>query len=87
MATGEVVDCIQDLEWDDGSFFWWTEGNMSCDCNRKVLFHRAKGEECEFNQPCGDGRYVIEKFVLPGGRVLNGDGEVVCSGIGRTPDA
>lgn len=23
---------------DDASFFWWTEGNGSCDCNRAIAF-------------------------------------------------
>lgn len=25
--------------------FWWTEGNMGCDCNRHLTFERAHGRE------------------------------------------
>lgn len=44
--------------WDD--LFWWTEGNMGCDCNRHLVFERAQGreppdEECV----CGTTRYHV----------------------------
>lgn len=38
-AYGPVLD-------EDGLFrseFWWSEGNMACDCNRETEFLRAKG--------------------------------------------
>jgi len=55
--TGEVRICHQDLEWLENSDFWWTEGNMACDCNRHLEFVRAKGEPEEEGFPCGDTRY------------------------------
>lgn len=31
----------EEAEWNDGSEFWWTEGNFGCDCNRFMEFERA----------------------------------------------
>lgn len=31
----------------DYSFFWWAEGNGSCDCNRVILFGRKAEKELE----------------------------------------
>ncbi len=61
-ATGEIRLCEQDLEWQDHSDFWWTEGNMACDCNRSVEFAEAGGEgeeiESAVDIPCTDGLYT-----------------------------
>ena len=63
VATGTVRACHMDLEWEDGSEYWWSEGNMSCDCNRALEFDRAGGTPdkvaWEKDRPCGDGAYVI----------------------------
>ena len=29
------------LEWQDGSEYWWSEGNFGCDCNRALMLYRA----------------------------------------------
>ena len=40
---------MYEIEWDwfkngeDGDFFWWTNGNFQCDCNRRMSFNRAGG--------------------------------------------
>lgn len=40
--------------------FIWAEGDFSCDCNRRLLFHRAQGVELDDDDtPCGDGRYLV----------------------------
>jgi hypothetical protein len=39
----------------DASFFWWADGNGSCDCNRELLF----GNETEGNTCIGSQRYLI----------------------------
>ncbi len=55
--TGEVRLCKQDIGWNgEGSEFWWTEGNMACDCNRHNEFLRANGEE-ETDVECDMIRY------------------------------
>ncbi len=42
--TGEIRMCAQDLERGAGSDFWWTDGNMACDCNRALTFARVGNE-------------------------------------------
>lgn len=40
----------------DWSYFWWEEGNGSCDCNREILFDRP----FDGDQNClGCTRYLI----------------------------
>lgn len=63
VATGEAVRVTFNPPWSEGSESHWTEGNMSCDCNRAMEFWRAHhpdatlDEEPEF--PCGDGKYKV----------------------------
>ena len=61
--TEEVKEIPQDGEWEEGSEFWWTEGNMGCDCNRSILFGDATLENAE----CGDTRYTLVKVRFEGG--------------------
>lgn len=45
---------------DEQSFFWWTEGNGSCDCNRAILFEGAEEElETLYSGVC----YGCRRFV------------------------
>lgn len=37
----------------DGQVFWWTEGNASCDCNRKLFLDREYGLGIDDGQ-CGE---------------------------------
>lgn len=30
-TTGEEVERVMTLDWEEGSEFWWSEGNFSCD--------------------------------------------------------
>ena len=51
-ATGELVE---DSKW---TYFWWSEGNGACDCNRELLFDRP----FDVNANClGCKRYLIIK--------------------------
>lgn len=47
--------------WIDWGFnvYWWEDGNASCDCNRKLFFHRAVGEEVLGSETCGHGGYRV----------------------------
>lgn len=71
--TGESVWHEEICEWHESSMFWWTEGNMSCDCNRELCFLRAKDLETEDsfdNTKCGDSKYSIESIQLKDGTLI-----------------
>jgi hypothetical protein len=68
-STGEIRLCSQDLDWDESSFFWWTQGNMGCDCNRELEFYRARGVELE-EVWCGEGRYSVCFVLVDGKKIL-----------------
>jgi hypothetical protein len=66
VSTGEEVDCIEDVEeqYLDNQDFYYGEGNGSCDCNRKLMFGRAKGVEFSDEEtPCGSTRYRARVIV------------------------
>lgn len=64
--TREIRMCVQDLDWND-DVFWWTEGNMSCDCNRALTFARAGNEKC-VDDSCGETRFTALYAELEGGK-------------------
>lgn len=65
---------------DDGtSEFWWSEGNMSCDCNRGPIFHREDpdwvDDTCAVDDQgvgyCFNGSdYAVLSITLDDGRVV-----------------
>lgn len=57
--TGEVRIAVMDVEWWEHSFFWWTEGNMCCDCNRHLEFGRVEDPEFCEDIPCSEERYTV----------------------------
>lgn len=71
VPTGEVRTYEADNygPWAEGSEFWWSDGNMSCDCNRAMDFARAGGEENE-DHGCGDGEFRIVGIKSQDGRLL-----------------
>lgn len=76
--TGERRRSFQNVDWgdDEGSLFWWTEGNMSCDCNRGDAFKRER-EEPDKESTCnvGPNRYRVTHAELSDGRRVVIDGE------------
>lgn len=50
------------------SYFWWTEGNMACDCNRALCFHKDAPDDWNF--PCGDTEYSLVEIKLADGTVV-----------------
>ena len=52
--------------WDAHSYYTWSEGNYSCDCNRHILFNRALGIETEEVFPCGNRLYEVSIHTLSG---------------------
>lgn len=72
-----VVRCLDDPRVcgaeDDTTKFLWSEGNYSCDCNRRLLFDRAAGceDDASWAVPCTDGLFSV--------RVTRADGSVLYS--------
>jgi hypothetical protein len=58
-----------DVPFGDGSDYWWSEGNASCDCNRGLWF---QGGGAVLSRPCGEGRYRV-RCVDDAGNVLYED--------------
>lgn len=82
-ATGERREAPMDLEWhDEGSEFWWTEGNFGCDCNRFLEYERAGGREpdedevkCIFPGFESRHRFSVPFITFPDGSRVKIDGE------------
>ena len=46
-----------------GTYYWWTFGNMGCDCNLYAIF-----EDCQdFETPCSDHLYTVVKLIFDDG--------------------
>lgn len=63
-------------EWSE---FWWMEGNMACDCNRRVEFARASDDPRPTDDPhlnkllggeCGDSAYQVLRAELADGTII-----------------
>lgn len=54
-ATYSDDDKIEDI------LFFWTEGNYSCDCNRRI-FMGVDYDDAE----CGDGEIIVDKLFANG---------------------
>lgn len=78
-ATGEVREYVCNWDWfkndpESGDYFWWTEGNSSCDCNRFLYFERAIGNDPDLDDAtCSDGKYSVLYVELPDGRRIQID--------------
>lgn len=65
-TTGETRERVYtDLgDWDEGSEYWWTDGNFGCDCNRALEYGRAAGIDWNDDHPCNPhpepNRYTIK---------------------------
>ena len=66
-ATGEVRFSAKNHAWDEHSSWWWGEGNMSCDCNRHLIFHGYSEESYEEEIPCGEELYTVVGIWFPDG--------------------
>lgn len=66
-VTGEMRRIPQDHEWEEHTAFWWTEGNMGCDCNRHLVWVRSEPGPRPADDPhlntveaaCGDTHYTV----------------------------
>ena len=52
------------------SAYIWEDGNYSCDCNRRLLFARAAGEDEDWDGGCSDELYSVRVRNKKSGRVF-----------------
>jgi len=65
-ATSEVKKVDFDIPWNqEYSYFLWTEGNYSCDCNKHLFFSNSE-EDFE----CGHDAYSIVDITLDDGSLI-----------------
>ena len=89
--TKEIRFEVMERDWfkngPEGDYYWWTEGNFSCDCNRRMSFNRAAGmtgeevwaiedqiEKSEFGS-CSFGLFKALYAELPDGTKIKLDEE------------
>lgn len=73
-ADGEAADYVVESDWSDGDFYWLTDGNMGCDCNRHLMFYRASsGEDPIVDAVCGESLYSVPFVTLPDGAAVQVD--------------
>lgn len=68
--TGEVRIHKENVNtWEEGSLWWWEEGNGSCDCNRFLYFMRSNNEDMEHVPipDCGDRLFSILSIIFEDG--------------------
>lgn len=58
--------------WDAGSWYWWANGNATCDCNRAMFFDWAGGGNGSEGPECGEGAYQVLEFRFPNNTLLAG---------------
>ena len=63
-ATGEVREYGTDEILEGGeetpSEWPWSDGNYGCDCNRRLFFARACGEEEDWKGECSDDKFSVQ---------------------------
>jgi hypothetical protein len=73
--SGEVRIVEMGTDWHEASEFWWTEGNMGCDCNRHDVFQGAVDDEPDDFYPCGHTEYTALYAEMPDGTRIKLDSE------------
>lgn len=72
-STGEVRRFRLWFPWNDGSDFWWSDGNFGCDCNRSYVWLWAEGKSSVgVEATCGDGAYSVRCWT-PDDKLLYAD--------------
>ncbi len=61
---GVIYEIHDDYDWsDDGIDYAYSEGNYSCDCNRRLFVEQSKkdtqGVDNACDLPCGHTRYIL----------------------------
>lgn len=70
----ELTFSMRKIEWEDGSDFWWSEGNYGCDCNRHLEFQEAKtgSRPMDDKVSCNGERYRVICIKLEDGTQVYG---------------
>jgi hypothetical protein len=85
--TGQSADAPQKFEWRNdetsASEFWWSEGNMGCDCNRFLEFERASGRDpnpddatCVYDDFPNGRRFLVTSIRTPDGEEVYSEGDI-----------
>lgn len=75
-TTNETRHYQMDQVWGYGHAFWWTDGNFNCDCNRKLHFEHAAGDDSDVFDcddgtcECSTGKYSVLYAELPCGKII-----------------
>lgn len=75
VADREIRTYHDTAEWGPGSWYYWTDGNQGCDCNRALAFLRAGGEWPAMDDErvqCGESAYRVLRFTFPDGSSIPG---------------
>jgi hypothetical protein len=59
--------------------YWWEDGNMSCDCNREMVWFRCLDKRSNFNHidiPCSEHLYSVLDAKLDNGIIIKIDDEI-----------
>jgi hypothetical protein len=70
LPTGTRRKWDEKAVWDEVQEYMWSEGTLSCDCNRQDYFARASGEPEPGDTGCSDTDYRIVSITSPEGSVL-----------------
>lgn len=70
VSDSKEVDVVVNLPWSESSMYWWTDGNMGCDCNRELEFEHALGRELDLDDVwCGEERFALVSITVDGKEV------------------
>lgn len=73
LETGEERLIPIDLDWSgESSEYWWTDGNMGCDCNRERVFEHHNPE---IHTKCSEDRFFVPHVLLEDGQLIKIDEE------------
>jgi hypothetical protein len=73
LADGHTFTHRYDVEshYADSQEFWWTDGNMACDCNRAEAINREYGTELPV--ACGDSLVRLLSLMVDGQVVVQSE--------------
>lgn len=54
---GPVAGALHGIE------FWWNDGNGSCDCNKRIFFHRVAGELDGDKDDCTSDEFKLDRLI------------------------
>lgn len=70
LSDGLEKTIVDDLDWHDSSLYWWSEGNMGCDCNRASTFGDVDLSQ-DIEVECSTSKYLLIKIELSTGQVFD----------------